>query len=150
MNDTLDCRLLTLADVESAASVISQAFVEDLLCRFMLPFSRSRLKTLNKFFRPYSKMNISNQRGYGSGEPLQGIAFWNFPDQKNLSISVKSFTRFLPLLFTMYPIGYLRAKAVLAQIDALYEHFGFQCVEEAAVHGTGLTVWALRRPVQSA
>jgi hypothetical protein len=31
---------------------------------------------------------------------------------------------------------------------ALYEHFGFQCVEESAVSGTGLTVWALRRPIR--
>ncbi len=30
---------------------------------------------------------------------------------------------------------------------ALYEHFGFQCVEESAIPGTGLTVWALRRPI---
>ena len=31
---------------------------------------------------------------------------------------------------------------------ALYEHFGFQCVEESAISDTGLTVWALRRPIQ--
>ena len=32
----------------------------------------------------------------------------------------------------------------------LYEHFGFQCVEECRVAGTGLTVWALRRPIRFA
>lgn len=31
---------------------------------------------------------------------------------------------------------------------ALYEHFGFQCVEESTLPGTGITVWALRRPIQ--
>jgi ribosomal protein S18 acetylase RimI-like enzyme len=30
---------------------------------------------------------------------------------------------------------------------ALYEHFGFHCMEEAAVPGTGITIWAMRRPV---
>ena len=30
---------------------------------------------------------------------------------------------------------------------ALYEHFGFECVEAREVRGTGLTVFALRRPV---
>ncbi len=30
---------------------------------------------------------------------------------------------------------------------ALYEHFGFQCVEQSTIVGTGITVWALRRPV---
>ncbi len=27
----------------------------------------------------------------------------------------------------------------------LYEHFGFECVEESPVEGTGLTIWALKR-----
>jgi len=30
---------------------------------------------------------------------------------------------------------------------ALYEHFGFECVEEKAIPGTGITVWTLRRPI---
>lgn len=29
----------------------------------------------------------------------------------------------------------------------LYEHFGFECVEENPVNGTGITIYALRRPV---
>jgi len=31
---------------------------------------------------------------------------------------------------------------------ALYQHLGFQCVEERAVPGTGITVWALCRAIQ--
>jgi hypothetical protein len=27
-----------------------------------------------------------------------------------------------------------------------YEHFGFQYMEDSSVHGTGVTVYALRRP----
>lgn len=205
MENTSQCRLLTLADSETAAHVISQAFVDDPLCAFMLPFKRTRIKTLYKFFRAYCEVNIKNQRGYGSGEPLQGVAFWKFPDQEDVSISVKSLGKFIPLLFTMYPIGYIRAKRILERIDTLYkkyadephfyldnlgvlpsargkgvssslirpvlgladarktavytdtvtranvplyEHFGFVVMEEASVPGTGITVWALRRPVQ--
>lgn len=172
----------------------------------MLPFKRTRARTLHTFFRTYGEVNIKNQRGYGVGEPLQGVAYWKFPTQAELSISVKSLSIFLPLLFTFYPIGYFRARAILQQIDALhqkhagephfyldnigvlpaargqrvasrlirpflekadagrvivytdtvthanvalYEHFGFQCVEESAIAGTGITVWAMRRPVVS-
>jgi len=32
---------------------------------------------------------------------------------------------------------------------ALYEHSGLQCVEESAVSGTGIAIWALRRSVQA-
>lgn len=204
MNSDPDYRLLTLADVEQAAHLISQAFVDDPLCTFMLPFRRTRTNTLGKFFRAYGEVSIKNRRGYGAGEPLQGVAYWKFPDQENLSISLKSIGKFIPLLFTFYPIGFYRARAILEQIDnlhkkyahephfyldnlgvlpsaqgqgmasklirpflaladeqkvivytdtvtrsnvGLYEHFGFECVEESAIKGTGITVWALRRLV---
>jgi ribosomal protein S18 acetylase RimI-like enzyme len=196
-------RLLTFSDIEQAAQVISQAFINDPLISFVLPFRRTRVKTLYKFFRAYGEVNIKNNRGYGFGEPLQGVAYWKSPNQDNLSISVKSLTQFLPLLFTFYPIGYFRAKAIFQKIDelhksyadephyyldnigvipnaqgkgvssklirpilemadsqkvitytdtvtqsnvALYEHFGFQCMEESSIANTGITVWALRRP----
>jgi ribosomal protein S18 acetylase RimI-like enzyme len=197
-------RLLTLADMEQAAYVISQAFMDDPLISFMLPIKATRIKTLAKFFRVYGEINIKNKRGYGVGEPLQGVAFWKLPEQESLSISVKSLTKFLPLLFTMYPIGYFRARGILKQLDdfhtqyasephfyldnlavlasargqglssklirpflamadeqkviaytdtvtpvnvPLYEHFGFQCVGQNTISGTGITVYALRRPM---
>ncbi|HEU0296365.1 MAG TPA: GNAT family N-acetyltransferase [Anaerolineales bacterium] len=199
----LEYRQLTPSDVEQAAQVIAQSFVDDPLTSFMLPIKTNRIKTLYKFFRLYGEINIQNRRGYGVGDPLQGVAFWKFPDQGNISISVKSLGKFLPLFLTSYPIGYLRAKPILNQIETLhnkyavglhfyldnlavlpsargqglssrlirpflemadaqnviaytdtvtetnvplYEHFGFQCVAATPVNGTGITVYALRRP----
>lgn len=118
-----DFRSLTLADVELAAQVIAQAFVDDPLCTFMLPFRRTRIKTLSKFFRAYGEVNIKNGRGYGSGMPLQGVAYWHFPNQADLSISIKSLKIFLPLLFTWYPIGYLRARKIIQQTEALHKQY---------------------------
>jgi ribosomal protein S18 acetylase RimI-like enzyme len=114
-------RQLTLDDVEPAARVIAQSFVDDPLTSFMLPFKRTRVKSLLKFFRVYGEINIKAGRGFGVGEPLQGVAFWKFPGQDSLSISVKSLGKLLPLLFTMYPIGYFRAGDVLKRIEALHE-----------------------------
>ena len=198
-------RLLILSDVEEAAQVISQAFVDDPLTSFMLPIKETRIRTLVKFFRVYGALSIQNQRGYGVGAPLQGVAYWKLPEQESMSINVKSLAKLLPLLFTMYTVGYFRAKAIVHQIDILhkkyaaephfyldnigvlasargkglssklirpflemadsqkviaytdtvtpanvplYEHFGFRCMEERPVAGTGITVYALRRPVQ--
>lgn len=198
-------RQLILTDVQNAAEVLSYAFMEDPLISFMLPFRRTRFNTLMKFFRVYCELGIRNGRGFGVGEPLQGAAFWKFPDHESMSISVKSLGKLLPLLFTMYPIGYFRAREILSRIDSLhekhaheahfyldnlgllagsrgkglssglirpfleladqqkviaytdtvtkanvpyYEHFGFQCVEESPVDKTGITVYAMRRPVQ--
>lgn len=204
MDPNLDYRLLTLSDVEQAAQVISQAFQDDPLCAFMLPPKRTRVKTLYKYFHAVGEVNIKNNRVYGVGNPLQAVAYWKFPNQERISISVKSLSKFIPLLFTFYPLGVFRAKAIINQTEALhakyadephfyldnigvmpsargkglssklirpflemadsqktiaytdtvtrsnvalYEHFGFQCVEESAIPGTGLTVWALRRPI---
>jgi ribosomal protein S18 acetylase RimI-like enzyme len=205
MNDDLGYRLLTLADVEEAAQVISRAFEHDPLIEFMLPFKSTRIRTLLKFFRPYGEINIQHGRGYGVGRPLQGVAYWEFPEQGSISVSLRSLGRFLPLLFTMYPIGYFRARAVIEMTGAMhtkyasgphyyldnlgvlpsaqgkgysskllrpileqadvqgimaytdtvspanvpfYEHFGFQCVEASTIPGTGITIFALRRPAQ--
>jgi len=195
-------RLLTLADVEPAAQVIAQAFMDDPLIAFVLPRRKSRLKALLAFFRVYGEISIRNGRGYGVGEPLQGVAYWKSPSQGNISLPLKSLKIFIPLLFTTYPVGYFRAKPAFRQLDALhakhaqeqhyyldnigvlaeartqglasrliqpvlekvdaegaaaytdtftqanvpvYEHFGFECVEESPVEGTGLTIWALKR-----
>jgi ribosomal protein S18 acetylase RimI-like enzyme len=200
-----DSRQLTLSDVEQTAQVIAQSFAEDPLTSFMLPIKATRVKTLLKFFRVYAEINIKAGRGFGVGEPLQGVAFWKFPSQESMSISVKSLGKLLPLLFTMYPIGYFRARKIIDQIDALhakhalephfyldnlgvlaatrgqglssklirpfmqkadeqkvvaytdtvtktnvplYEHFGFQCVEESFIKETGITVYAMKRTAQ--
>ena len=197
---------LSTTEIAPAAEVISWAFYYDPLCAFMLPSERSRLKTLLKFFRAYCQVNIQNKQGYGVGEPLKGVAFWLEPNRPDLSVNLRSLGIFLPILFSPYALGYIRARRVLKQVDGLhqkyapephfyldnigvlpaeqgrgyssglirpflekadqekvsvytdtvternasfYEHFGFECVEESPVEGTGITIWALCRPVQN-
>ncbi len=204
MSPNADYRPLAPADVKPAARVIAQAFIDDPLCAFMLPLKSTRTGTLYTFFCALGELSIRQNRGFGVGQPLQGVAYWKFPDQGDVSVSLGSLGRFAPLLFTLYPLGYIRARAILRQIEAfhqqhadqphfyldnigvlpaargrgvasrlirpflamadrqrvitytdtvtrsnvaLYEHFGFECVDERTVPGTGITVWALRRPV---
>ena len=116
-----DYRMLSLADVDQAAQVISQAFEDDPPCTFMLPRRRTRTRTLYKFFQALGELSIMNQRGYGSCDPLQGVAYWKLPNQESMSVSVQSLRKFVPLLFTLYPIGLVRARAVLDRIDSLHE-----------------------------
>lgn len=123
MVPSLDCRLLTLADVDRAAFVLAQAFGDDPLCAFMLPLRRTRPRTLATFFRLMGEVSIRSQRAYGAGDPLHGVAYWQPPDKANLSLSVSSIVKFLPLLFTFYPIGYVRAKAVLSRIERLHAQY---------------------------
>jgi ribosomal protein S18 acetylase RimI-like enzyme len=203
MDTTSGFRQLTPADAEPAARVLSQAFMDDPLIELMLPFRRTRFRTMYKYFRPMSAISIPLGKIYGVGEPLQGVACWKSPQQRPMSVSLKNLKDFLPLLFTMYPFGFLRAqklldtteamhdryaqephyylenlgvvasargqglssrliRPILEQADAqkvmtytdtvnpanvpFYEHFGFECVEQAAFPKFGITVFALRRP----
>ncbi len=114
-------RLLALDDVERAAFVMSQALVEDPLCVYMLPNDRTRVQTLRRFFLAYGALGIGNRRGYGSGTPLEAVAFWNPPGQKRMSITVRQLGRFLPLLFTQYVSGIYRVSSVDRRIDAMHE-----------------------------
>jgi ribosomal protein S18 acetylase RimI-like enzyme len=151
------------------------------------------------------RLAIRSGSAFGVSDPLEGVAFWNFPDKPNTSITPKDLLTFLPLLFSYYPIGAQKARAVFRQIESnhekyasqphfyldnlgvlasargrglssqlirpflkmadeqkvitytdtvtkanvsLYEHFGFECVDESFIESTGLTVYALRRPIQ--
>jgi hypothetical protein len=94
-----ESRLLSIDEVQPAARAIAQAFLDDPLCAYMLPIRRTRAGALYKFFRAYGELNIQNQRGYGVGEPLLGVAYWHFPDQGEMSVHIQSLTIFLPLLF---------------------------------------------------
>jgi ribosomal protein S18 acetylase RimI-like enzyme len=196
-------RQLTLSDLDSMAQVLAQSFEEDPLVSFILPNKKTRVKTVAKFFRAMGKLNIQNNMAFGIGNPLEGVAVWNFPD-KSLSVRPKDFSTFIPLLLSSYPYQAQKARPIFRQIDAnhkkyadephfyldnlgvlassrgkglssklirpflemadsqkviaytdtvtkanvpLYEHFGFQCMEENHIEGTGVIVYALRRPI---
>ena len=121
--DDHNFRRLELNDVERAAEVVSQAFAYDPLCSFMLPRMRTRVGILRKFFRAYGTIYIQNHLGYGVGDPLVGVAFWLEPAIDDLSISIPSMRLFFPLLFTSYPIGYIKARRIIKQTEILHQKY---------------------------
>lgn len=195
-------RQLTPSDLEPMAQVLARSFEKDPLVSFILPNAKTRVKTVAKFFRAMGRLNIRAGSAFGIGEPLQGVAVWSFPNKPEASASLKDLLTFLPVLFSPYPIGVRRARAVLGQIDAnhkkyasephfyldnlgvlasargkglssklirpfmqmadeqkviaytdtvtdvnvpLYQHFGFELVEENFIASAGITTYALRR-----
>ena len=111
-------RQLTLSDLEPMAQVLAQSFEVDPLVSFILPNKKTRVKTVAKFFRAIGRLNIRAGSAFGIGEPLQGVAVWSFPNKPEASATPKDLLTFLPVLFSPYPFGVRRARAVLSQIDA--------------------------------
>jgi len=123
MQPVIRYRSLTMDDVNTAADIISQAYFNDPLCAFCFPNQQTRFRAVFKLFRVLGELNIRSNRGYGVGRPLQGIAFWKGPTQESMSISIKSIGRFIPLLFTSYPLGSYRAKEIVNQIDLSHDKY---------------------------
>jgi GNAT superfamily N-acetyltransferase len=57
---------------------------------------------------------------------LQGVAYWKAPEQKPMSVNVKSLPRFLPLLLTMFPLGALRARRLVEKTEAIHRQYADQ------------------------
>lgn len=124
--ETSTYRKLQLSELDQAVEVISQAFVNDPLCVFMLPNQRTRLKDLRKFFHLYARLYIHSGRGYGVGEPLKGVSYWLEPGQDDLSVSISALKMFIPILLSSYPIGYIKARPIIKQTDLLHKKYAIE------------------------
>jgi GNAT superfamily N-acetyltransferase len=68
------------------------------------------------------------------------------PSARGKGLSSKLIRPFLEIADSQKVIAY--TDTVSRSNVSLYEHFGFQCVEESSIPSVGITVFALRRPVQ--
>lgn len=116
-------RLLEQAEARQAADVLSQALVEDPLYAFLVPPRQLRLPTIAAFFQAYTELNTRNRRGYGSGEPLEGVAFWKLPGQARRSIDGEYLRAFLPLVFSLYPLVFLRLRRISWKLQQLRQKY---------------------------
>ena len=95
----------------------------------------------------YSGFTTATEAGYLI--PLKEYSITSFlaigvlPSERGKEVSSKLIRPFLGKANSEKAIVY--TNTVTRSNVAFYEHFGFQCVEESAIMGTGTTVWALRR-----
>ena len=68
------------------------------------------------------------------------------PSARGKGLSSKLIRPFLEMADSQKVIAY--TDTVTPANVLLYQHFGFECVAESHVPSTGITVFALRRPVQ--
>lgn len=196
-------RRLVAADLPRAMDVVSRAFQNDPGMVGMFPNAETRARVAPRLYRMSVGPGIENGQVYGVGEPVEGIAIWQAPNQGEPTFRQYLRAGGLGVLFGPALIPVLRSagterrnramhkahapqphyylsilavapeaqgkglasrlvKPILALADeqsrgayletmnprnvAIYEHFGFACVEEYRVPRSDLTVWALYRP----
>lgn len=92
-------RLLTTADIEGTTDIMARAFCSDPAWSYVVPQAGQRQATLTRLFRRFVTLYIRNQQVYGVGDPLQGIAIWSVPNQRQVSpLGLLSFDLFKLLL----------------------------------------------------
>ena len=84
-------------------------------------------------------------RKYAAGPHFYLDNIGVLPSARGSGLSSKLVRPFLEMADSQKTVAY--TDTVIRSNVGLYEHFGFQCVEESSIPGAGLTVWALRRPI---
>jgi GNAT superfamily N-acetyltransferase len=147
-------RKLLAEDVQAAASILNTAFLEDPFNTFVLPSRRLRQKVLARFYFLYAVAAVKAGQAFGTGEPLGGVAIWNYPGQASVSINPFAMAPFFPLLLTIYyPLRLLRVVPVIRAQEAFHKkhapglhYYLCNIAVDASSRGQGLAS-GLIRPV---
>lgn len=197
-------RVLTKTDIPAASDVIARAFGEDPLWVYLFPDSAVRLRLLQRCFRFVVSAGVSSGGAFGAGDPVAGVALWNFPGQPGVRLTASLLGALPPLLLSRFTLAVPRVASIFALFDekqkqyapephyylqtigvapeargrgyatqliqpfldeadgkgmgtytetvtpenvGLYQHYGFQVMEEIATR-QGLTLWIFYRPAQ--
>ncbi len=87
-------RQLTLSDVEEAAQVIAQAYVDDPLISYMLPFKSTRIKTTYKFMCAYGEINKKTNAVLALVSHCKGLPFGSSPIRNSCPSALKQWGNF--------------------------------------------------------
>jgi len=74
-----EMRLLTAAEKKQAITLMVRAFYNDPAWIYVIPRSRQREKALTVLYHNYIAFRIGNRQVFGIGDPLLGLAVWDFP-----------------------------------------------------------------------
>ena len=115
-------RLLAMAESSAAAETLALAFLHDPLWQFIYPNERQRQQMLAVFFRAVVHLAIRQQRAFGVGSPLAGVAVWEIAGQKPAS-SLLDFVPFLRLVFSSFALAGWRVRRVFTGFEQMRQAY---------------------------
>lgn len=115
-------RKLTMADLDSAVEVQSQAFRDDPLWVYLLPDLTRRERELRRSFRAFLRLGIQSGQAYGVGEPLEGIALWQLPNESTV-FSPQVGLGFLRLLLSPFVFSFFKAAPIFGQFSRMRKQY---------------------------
>jgi ribosomal protein S18 acetylase RimI-like enzyme len=116
-------RLLTLADLDRAAEIMSRAFYDDPLWQYLLLDGKKRQNLMPKFYKVFLTAWIRNQQAYGVSDPIEGIAVWSAPNQAEFQFSASFGTGFLKLLFSPIGIAFVKSAPIFSRFEVMQKQY---------------------------
>jgi ribosomal protein S18 acetylase RimI-like enzyme len=121
VNQTL--RQLTLADLDRATLVISQAFRDDPLWCYLFPDRQRRVTALPRFFGTFVNLGIRTQQAYGVGAPLEGVAVWSAPQKTGAKFADYLNAGFPRLIFGPLFFSFFKAQNIFTRFEQMQKRY---------------------------
>jgi ribosomal protein S18 acetylase RimI-like enzyme len=118
-----DFKRLAEADLEVAVTVMSSAFQDDPLWRYLLTDAARRAESLRRFFRPVLKFAILNEQCFGAADPIEGVAVWSAPNDKSTSLRTVIQSGLPSVLLSPLALSFVKALKVFARFDAAQKRY---------------------------
>lgn len=116
-------KILLPTDLEQAVRVQARAFRDDPLWVYVLPDVKQREKLMPTFFKVFFKAWISNQQAFGVSQPLEGVAVWSKPDQKELDFFKLLNAGFPKLLFSPILPSFFKTFRIFAKFEEMQKKY---------------------------
>ncbi|NTU62066.1 MAG: GNAT family N-acetyltransferase [Chloroflexi bacterium] len=116
-------RLLTLADLDRATLVISQAFRDDPLWCYLFPDRQRRVTALPRFFGAFVNLGIRSQQAYRAGDPLEGVAIWSAPQKAEAKFADYLNAGFPRLIFSPLFFSFFKAQSIFTRFEQMQKRY---------------------------
>jgi GNAT superfamily N-acetyltransferase len=115
---------LTHKHIDDAIAVYSTAFFNDPLFVRMFPKKSTRKNSLKTFFRATVKYAIGRDECYGISSPIEGVAIWEPPGKRPISIWAFLTSGYLKLLFTSLVFSAIKFIGIFFETNRMHNKYG--------------------------
>jgi ribosomal protein S18 acetylase RimI-like enzyme len=114
---------LTTDHIDEATAIYSAAFLNDPMFAFMLPNKSKRERALKLFFKATVKYSMICDECYGISSPTEGVAIWNRPGKRKISIWGFIQSGFLKLIFTPFIFSLVKSLRLFLKTAKMHKKY---------------------------
>ena len=114
---------LTADHVDEATAIYSAAFLNDPMFVYLLPDKSKRKKSVKVLFKATVKYSIKYDECYGISSPIEGVAIWNRPGKRRISILGVIRSGFLKIIFTPFIFTIIKSLRLFLKTEKIHKKY---------------------------